>query len=755
MESKFINCSSEKDFFKLIDLYTIGLEKTRELVEQDNYNEALIEYRKYFQNKLNSFKLELGSAGRDCTHEERIEKANNLLNNKLSLLNSRLIDIGDPIDWFLTPDDDIQWQSHICYMYFPNYLTYAYNQTGKSEYFDKWQSIIEDFIQNHPLGVKGLEYDPTNPMYKYEHRYKLGGDGRYPGSVCGSWIGLASASRVNQWIGNLKEVINSDRLSNVTLVNILTSLMTDHAHNLVNNPRRYTPNQFIHVSMSLTFLGIILSEFKIAPFCYLTGMYWLEEALDNFVLPDGSDPEQSFNYNKGLPNSFADIFYLYNSEPNKRVGNLIEKIKLRCLFLAQHITPLRTIPNLAKTGINDGIIPLLHIWYEVYHFAELKEILDVIESKEDIEQSVMKSIAFPYGGFYIMRNGMNKNDQYMFFKASRVAIGHTHEDCNSVYLIAYGREMLVDSGNFNYSSDDESIIINKYHTSSFAHNTISVDGMSQNCLKQQNNSTEELHKLREPINKRWYSSDTFDLAEGEYSAGYGEDCLNVKHERQVIYVKNKFWIVTDRIRATGNHKYTQSWQLAKEYTPEMLNIDSKSKYFNTTDKDGANISILNFSNNELHYNMKYGDIEPYAGWYAGGYNVKFKSIDVHTDWYGDGDQLIVSILYPFIDDSLKVNARDISEGNMVGFELVDTDGSKVTYIAALSNEMLKCDQITAYTEDILVIDNGVKKSGLVIGVDKTIKINDVVYNDCPNNFEFKIDYEGLDIRSFLKNRCSF
>jgi hypothetical protein len=477
-------------------------------------------------------------------------------------------------------------------------------------------------------------------------------------------------------------------------------------------------------------------------------MYWLEEALDNFVLPDGSDPEQSFNYNKGLPNCFADIYYLYNCEPNKRVANLIEKIKQRCLFLAQHITPLRTIPNIAKTGVNDEIISLFHNWYEVYHFEELKEVLDVIESKEDIEQSVMKSIAFLYGGFYIMRNGMNKNDQYMLFKASRVAIGHAHEDCNSVYLIAYGREMLVDSGNFNYSGDAESVIINKYHDSSFAHNTISIDGKSQSGQKKQNNSTEELHKLRHPINKRWYSSNSFDLAEGEYKAGYGDDCFDITHERQVIYVKNKFWIVTDRIKADGNHKYTQVWQLAKEYTPEMLNIDSKRKYFNTTDKDGANIFVLNFGNNELDYSMKYGELEPYAGWYAVGYNIKCKKMDIHTEWDGDGDQLIVSVLYPFKDDSLKINAKDISEDGKVGFELVDIDGSKVTYMTSLSKEKLECNQLTAKVEGILVIDNGSKKSGLVIGCDNLVKSNDAVFNDCPNDFEFLLDNDDMNITSF-------
>ena len=165
-----------------------------------------------------------------------------------------------------------------------NCLIHGYKLNGKAEYIKKWCKIAEDFIENHYLGTKGLEYDKTNPMYTHEFKYKCGGEGRLPGEIIGSWIGLSGAWRVQNWIPSVRDLIDNELVSDVTIANVVTSLMTDNAYLMINNPRRFTPNQFYHVALELAKLGVVFSEFKLAPSCYLVGMQRLEECVDTYIL---------------------------------------------------------------------------------------------------------------------------------------------------------------------------------------------------------------------------------------------------------------------------------------------------------------------------------------------------------------------------------------------------------------------------------------------------------------------------------------
>jgi len=153
------------------------------------------------------------------------------------------VDIGSPIDWLIAPDGDKQWQSHLGYFYFANCLVTAYRASGRRAYLDKWMSVLHDFFAFHPLGVEGLTWSRTAPMYRNELAYGCGGEGRFPEYAGGSWLGL-SCGRVLLWLSSLAELGNDAAMPDAFLANLLTSIMRDHATVMLNNPRRYTPNQF-------------------------------------------------------------------------------------------------------------------------------------------------------------------------------------------------------------------------------------------------------------------------------------------------------------------------------------------------------------------------------------------------------------------------------------------------------------------------------------------------------------------------------
>ncbi len=746
------NIKDYKDFFDLINLYSIGLERVRELVEKNEYEKAFKAYRVYLKQRLDNF--DLGQLKGDPN--TAVEKAENIMRNKISLCESPLHDIGDPVNWFITPDGDKQWQSHLGYMYWPNSLVYAYKQTRNKKYINKWSKMIEDFITNHPWGVEGLEYDPSYPMYLSEYSYKCGGEGRYPGYLGGTWIALGSAIRAGHWVASIKLLIDSENFTDDLLLMMLESLINDHAYNMINNARRYTPNQFLHISIELTKIGIVFSEFKNAPACYLVGIQRLEESINLCVLPDGTDLEQSFNYNSVLPHYFHVIYCLYKNKPTKRIEELYKKIKERVGFLSFIINPLRQWPDIAKGHLHDSI-PAIKDMAKMYRDDKIERVIEWIENQQDDSEVSFTSIAFPYGGYYVMRSGWRSNDQYMFFKTSRRAAGHMHEDCNSIFLTAFGRNILIDSGNYNYSDDELSKTINRYFFASFSHNTICVDDEGQNrmeasvAIKDEPGFTndhildevERLKALQKPINKRWHTSKYFDFSEGEYSDGYGTSNINVAHERQVFFIKEGIWIVLDRMRAEGNHKYTLNWQLSPEYEQEDVAIDTDNNCIYTKDDKGANIAIYSFNNGtSLHYEKKYGEEEPYSGWYAREYNQMEKSIDVRVNWEGENDQLMVSCLYPFMGSKhnikdIKPISNSIENNNACGFKLILTDDEEIIFISRANEEPIEFETISFIGESLLVLKDKTENTrGLALGC-REIVINgekQSIYGD----FEFEI-----------------
>ena len=630
-----------KEFFGAINLLSVGLEAVETQVSRGDWRRAFGEYRAAVFGRLGRLSL----SPLDPGAKDPVAAADNLLANRISLLGTELVDIGSPIDWLITPGGDKQWQSHLGYFYFASCLVAAYRTCRNRAYLDKWMTVLDDFFAFHPVGVPGLLWSRAAPMYRNEMAYGCGGEGRFPEYAGGSWLGL-SCGRVLLWLSALAELGNDPAMPDAFLANLLTSIMRDHATVMLNNPRRYTPNQFLHVAVTLASLGVILPEYNVSPACYLVGIERFETSMRTSVLADGTDMEQSFNYNSGLPGRFYELFRLYEGNPTPRIGALRDAVVRRCRFLAAVATPLGSWPALAKTH-GDDVRPTLAGW------AKLFGLEDVARTAEG--SSAMGSVAFPYGGYYVLRSGAGPRSPYLLFKASRLAIGHMHEDTNSITLVAHGRQLLIDSGNYNYADDAESWRRNRYYFSSMAHNTVTVDGLSQGRLVLQGSA--DLSRLTGPIQARFYDSPTMGLVEGFYREGYTaptshppanqEKRLAGSHERRVVWIKPDAWIVVDLLDVGmvgdgAKHQFTAHWQLPPDFTPELLAVDAAAPLVRTTDPSGANVTIA--CSRPCAPGLVRGSMDPYAGWAATHYNEASPSIDVLFDWSAQGRTCAVHLL---------------------------------------------------------------------------------------------------------------
>lgn len=680
---EWITVSDAKSFLDLIELNSVGLEKVKELYKCGKYDEAVEEYYIFAAEKFKGLTADL----KEETTQEDIKDADMLLENKIRLIGYDYISAGDPIDWTFYPYGDKQWQSHLGYMYFPKALLLAYRETKDKKYIDKWNAIHMEFVKNHPYGNDGLFYSKRVPMYKNEYLPVCGGEGFCHDYLGGSWISLAT-SRIERWIDGLVFTAKNDMLDISVLCNLTASVILEHLPVMINNPRKGTPNQFIHVSNLLINIGISFWETKYAPAAYLLGMERLEEALGQYcILPDGTDLEQCSGYNSGLVDAFYKTYTNNGLKNNKRIEKLYKLVEKRCLYLSLIKDPLGLTPAMSKRQNkpeNNKMEDVLK-YSEMYPKSELlKKIYNAVINRS-ADKDMVLSVDFPYGGYSVMRDGWERNAYYLFMKYSRYAPGHKHEDSNSIVLTALGRRLLIDSGNYNYANDDESKIINDYMHSSSAHSTMDIDGLSQargrmeHGMKLDERNPEattneieyekylKIRKLHETeCDGRRIHNDHFEMVEGVYEDGYfnkstSEEFLEGKHVRRVIFVKGCGYVIDDIISADDRkeHEFFQHWNLAEEFAPEDVDICDNS--ITTHSKEGANIAIMNFSEEELSYKTAYGSMNPIGGWCATEYGHMIPSMNITACAKAKEKCRIISFVYPFEGEKCDINKRE-SEG---------------------------------------------------------------------------------------------
>ena len=196
----------------------------------------------------------------------------------------------------------------------------------------------------------------------------------------------------------------------------------------------------------------------------------------------------------------------------------------------------------ARTTNGQGFVDLKN-------FPDLlaQQVVDALADHGEATAIPFTSVAFPYSGYYVLRDGWRWDSRYLWLMAARRGSGHATENINSIALAAFGRHLLVDSGPESYGNPDflpedqrpYEKAIDQYADASVSHNTVIVDGQSQRRLIYGENFPDR-RPYKKPINARWLHTDDFDFVEGKYDDGYGNDVatdIRAVHLRQIIFVR--------------------------------------------------------------------------------------------------------------------------------------------------------------------------------------------------------------------------
>ena len=234
----------------------------------------------------------------------------------------------------------------------------------------------------------------------------------------------------------------------------------------------------------------------------------------------------------------------------------------RALEFTLHIhRPDGMIPSLSD-GDTGSFLPLLREGHE--HYGD-ERYLWVATQGQAGRPPQARAIAFPHGGYYILRSGWGeveryRDERFLVFDCGPLGEGnHGHLDLLSLELYGYGRPLIVDPGRYTY---DESGDVNwrALFRGTAYHNTVTVDGRNQ--------SRYEFHKrkfkIRGPapefqllsmVDRPGYCCVRGRAASAEYDA---------IHEREIRLIEGRRVVVIDELSSPTEHRYDQIFHLAPD-----------------------------------------------------------------------------------------------------------------------------------------------------------------------------------------------
>jgi hypothetical protein len=214
---------------------------------------------------------------------------------------------------------------------------------------------------------------------------------------------------------------------------------------------------------------------------------------------------------------------------------------------------------------------------------------------------------FPYAGVAFLRQRQDRGDLYLAFDAGPYGRSHQHEDRLGFWLFAYGRNLLVDPGRHLYDRSARSYY--DYLKSTAAHSTLRIDGENQYSAGRRGTWI-----AKKPLDLGWQESTGEVRAAGVYDLGYGKgNRIAVVHRREIVFVRERCWVVFDVVKGTGEHSIESRFQFA----PGTLRLADGTA---CTGFDDANLLLRTVPTapfTDIH--VERGQENPRGGWYSDSY----------------------------------------------------------------------------------------------------------------------------------------
>jgi hypothetical protein len=429
--------------------------------------------------------------------------------------------------------------------------------------------------------------------------------------------------RAINWIWTLGLISGAKSLDQKSINKIKVSLY-EHGWFIYRNPEKGCINSHNHYLADLAgliHLGLLFESSEEPKQWLENGKRELFREIRMQILPSGMSYERSTNYNRLALELILIPLMLLKRNNHEIPIDIWYRLEKMFVFLMYCLKPDGTTPIIGDQ--DDGrllpfgneknidyryLLSLGAILFKRNDFKQFGDGFNVYcsllgenkapEIYNQLPPSIkqLSSRAFPDVGLYIMR----KDNNYLIFNSTgkgqypELQAGtHTHSDLLSFELVAEGKTFLVDPGSYLYTADAEQRMLFR---STKMHNTVTVDGQSQNVIRKENLWDFERNAIPEIL--FWESTEKQDRLIGRHN-GYSRLEQPVFHQRRLDFDKeNICWQIKDELTGEGNHLF--EWFF---HFDENLEVQIENKSSVITRSPGSNIRLEFQSKSELSFDV--------------------------------------------------------------------------------------------------------------------------------------------------------
>jgi len=277
---------------------------------------------------------------------------------------------------------------------------------------------------------------------------------------------------------------------------------------------------------------------------------------------------------------------------------------------------------------------------------------------------------------------------------------HGHADCLSLAVSHGGRWVLVDPGTYCYHRDG---FWRDHFRSTAAHNTVSVDGLSQSMML----GPFMWGKRARAEQIAWASTPWFSYFEGAHD-GYASTA-GVRHRRSIVFGKRGYWLIVDHLEGSGRHRIDGSFQLAEGYSrlpADGLLLgtpDGRSAEFRTWLPEGVSAEVFE------------GEAAEPLGWVSAGFGRKIAAPVVVETGSVELPVTLLTAVVPFTGEAA-VDVRCLTDGWDGGavFE-IDHPAGRDTVLLGAPRSMTDGGRFTGTIGFIAEGSGGATAAGLGVG----------------------------------------
>ncbi len=561
--------------------------------------------------------------------ENTSEKANLFL-NRIFDLGGYTVDCSKKLDWYATPNGDLEWNGGFVRQGHFVVMANEYVKTKDERFVKEIISQMHHYIDNMPV------YDPVGKPYL---DYKKS-----------TWRPFEAAARVGEtWPEALGKIIESDSITGEDFAKILISIY-DHLV-FVREHHWKTGNHAVGEVASLGIATIFFSEFKESEQWRTYSVEFLLGMWDELFHKDGYTNEMSDGYHWVAMRCF---FAFYEVGKKNGYENIFPSIYVDRLVSASYAELYQEKPDYSIPITNDSSSKSnrkeqLERIYNLFGLEEIKYRLT--EGKEG-KKPEFTSYFFDESRIGLMRSDWTEKANYLFFDMGRWGENHMNEDQLNIEVSSFGRNILINCGRWRYTTSPGTptwLEKAKYFKSTASYNSLIIDGYSQ---------------VPGDATGFMVSKENYDYAEGVFASGYGTknyEMTNaigakatsdftiegVTHNRKVIFVDKRFWLLIDTVESDEEHEaeiifHYREGDLLKKDGAIVTNFDKSNLILKTIDENIDSIEIYK------------GSEEPIRGWHCPYYDQIEMAPEVSIKKKGKGEITFNTLLMPIENEVCEI-----------------------------------------------------------------------------------------------------